>query len=183
MDPLRNFGFLLKDVSRLIAKNFERNLAELDWALTLDQCRALFYLERNQGITQVNLAQLADLDPMTLVRILDRMEQDGWLERRPDPDDRRVRRLHLRPEAAPVIEQLHAVADRARSQSLAGLSAADRSKLVALLEQVHANLAALVPGALELGQRRGLILDANQSTSSVRASRSQVSRPTKKVAP
>ena len=88
MDTLRNFGFLVRDVSRLSAKRFERNARDLE--LTLAQCKVLAHLSRNEGISQARLAELTETDPMTLVRILDRMQQDGWLERRPDPGDRRV---------------------------------------------------------------------------------------------
>src|SRR5882757_10469451 len=99
MDSLRNFGFLLKDVSRLSNLNFEREAASL--GMTLAQCKVLIYLQRNQGVSQVRLAELTGTDPMTLVRILDRMESDGWVERRQDPADRRARRLYLKDAADP----------------------------------------------------------------------------------
>jgi len=70
MDRLRNFGFLLKDVSRLSGLNFEREASSLN--LTLAQSKVLIYLQRNEGISQVRLAELTDTDPMTLVRNLDR---------------------------------------------------------------------------------------------------------------
>ena len=149
MNRIRSFGFLLKDVSRLSARNFERHAAELKLGLTLDQCKVLVGLQRNQGINQKRLAELTDTDQMTLVRILDRMEQDGWIERRPDPQDRRAWRLHLKPAAAPVLKRIWAIADRARGESLAGLDAAERETLVSLLERIHANLLALVPGAVD----------------------------------
>jgi DNA-binding MarR family transcriptional regulator len=145
MDRLRNFGFLLKDVSRLSGHNFEREAIALN--LTLAQCKVLIYLQRNEGISQVRLAELTDTDPMTLVRILDRMERDGWVERRPDPCDRRARRLFMKPSADPVFNEIWRVADRARAAALAGLSAAERTQLIGLLERVHVNLTALVPGA------------------------------------
>ena len=147
MDSLRNFGFLLKDVSRLSALNFEREAAGLN--LTMAQCKVLIYLQRNQGISQVRLAYLTDTDPMTLVRILDRMEKDGWIERQPDPADRRARRLYMKAAAEPVVDEIWRIADRARAASLAGLSAAEREQLVALLGRVHANLTRLVPNAGE----------------------------------
>ena len=88
LNPLRSFGFLLKDVSRLYVRRFEQRAAAL--GLTLPQCRALVYLAMHEGISQVRLAELTDIEPMTLVRILDRMEADGWLERRLDSADRRA---------------------------------------------------------------------------------------------
>jgi MarR family transcriptional regulator, transcriptional regulator for hemolysin len=147
MDPLRIFGFLLKDVSRLSSRNFERHAVDL--GLTLPQCKVLVYLSRNEGINQIRLAYLTDTDPMTLVRILDRMEQDGWVERRQGAEDRRERRLYATARAAPVVERIWAIADRSRAEALAGLSAAERAQLVGLLERIHGNLAALVPGAVE----------------------------------
>jgi hypothetical protein len=86
---------------------------------------------------------------MTLVRILDRMEQDGWIERCPDPQDRRAWRLHLKPAAAPILKRILTIADRARGESLAGLDATERETLINLLERIHANLLALVPGAAD----------------------------------
>jgi MarR family transcriptional regulator, transcriptional regulator for hemolysin len=147
MDPLRNFGFLLKDVSRLSSSNFERHAVDL--GLTLPQCKVLVYLSRNEGINQIRLAYLTDTDPMTMVRIIDRMEQDGWVERRQGEEDRRERRLYTTARAASAVEQVWAIADRSRAEALAGLSAAERSQLVGLLERIHGNLAALLPGAVD----------------------------------
>jgi DNA-binding MarR family transcriptional regulator len=149
VDRRRSFGFLLKDVSRLSAKNFERHANEVALGLTLEQCKVLVHLDRNQGISQVRLASLTETDPMTLVRILDRMEADGWLERRRDPGDRRVWRLHMKSDAQPVLKKIWAIADHARNESLAGLEASDINQLMDLLERIHGNLAALIPGAVE----------------------------------
>ena len=155
MDRLRNFYFLLKDVARLTARNFERHAAEVQLGLTLAQCRVLVYLQRTEGISQVRLAYLTDTDPMTLVRILDRMENDGWLERRLDPSDRRARRLYLKPAAQPVLKQIWAIGDRSRNESLAGLEIAERTQLLDLLERVHGNLNTLVPGSAEQMKQGG----------------------------
>ncbi|HTD89292.1 MAG TPA: MarR family transcriptional regulator [Burkholderiales bacterium] len=148
MDSLRNFGFLLKDVLRLYSLNFERHAVGLN--LTLAQCRVLCYLQRNEGISQVRLAVLTDTDPMTLVRILDRMEGDGLVERRPDPDDRRARRLFLRASANPMLKEIWRFADRARAESLLGLSGPDRAQLVNLMRRTHSNLDKLIPGAADV---------------------------------
>jgi MarR family transcriptional regulator for hemolysin len=152
MNKLRNLGFLLKDVSRLSSRNFERHASEVKLGLTLEQCKVLVCLQRNQGINQKRLADVTDTDQMTLVRILDRMEQDGWIERRPDPQDRRAWRLHLKPAAAPILKRIWAISDRARGELLAGLDAAERETLISLLERIHANLLALVPGAIDRSQ-------------------------------
>lgn len=138
MDPHRNFGFLLKDVSRLHTKNFERLSVDLNVNLT--QCKVLAYLERHEGLSQAQLAELTDIDPMTLLRTIDRMENDGWVERRADPNDRRVRRLHLTPAATPVLEHMWDRADRARAQAFAGLSPENQEQLLDLLAKIQANL-------------------------------------------
>ncbi|MBL6751577.1 MAG: MarR family transcriptional regulator, partial [Nevskia sp.] len=145
----RNFGFLVKDVSRLSARNFERHAKALK--LTLSQCRVLTYLSRNEGINQIQLAMLTETDPMTLVRILDRMEKDQWIERRADPDDRRARRLYLQAGATPILEQIWLMVDRSRGEAMAGLNAGEQKILMDLLERVRSNLTELVPNAGEVG--------------------------------
>lgn len=147
MELLRNFGFLLKDLSRMYSLNFERHSSELN--LTLGQSKVLAYIERNEGISQVRLAYLTDTDPMTLGRILNRMEADHLIERRPDPADRRVRRLFLQAAAIPVLQEIWRLSDCARAETLSGLSATERKQLVSLMQRVHANLDALIPGAAD----------------------------------
>ena len=139
---LRNLGFLIKDVARLYVKYFERQATQ--HGLTLGHCKVLMMLSRNQGATQAKLAELSETDPMTLVRTLDRMEGDGWLERQPDPEDRRAHRLYLKPAAKPLIEDIQRLGDKARAEVLAGLSNEERLQLLELIERVHANLTQLV---------------------------------------
>jgi MarR family transcriptional regulator for hemolysin len=142
-DRLRNFGFLVRDVYRLYAKHFERYAREIE--LTLPQCKVLGHLSRNEGISQARLAELTDTDPMTLVRTLDRMQQDEWIERRPDPEDRRAHRLYLREAAKPIMSRMWKIADQARQDALAALSLAEREQLLSLLERVHDVLLQLEP--------------------------------------
>jgi len=120
VDRVRNFGFLAKDVSRLSAKLFERHARDRALALPMSQCKVLALLARHEGISQARLADLTETDPMTLVRTLDRMQQDGLIERRADPADRRAHRLYL-----------------------LALSQGEREQLVELLERVHGTLLAL----------------------------------------
>ena len=137
-DRLRNFGFLVRDVYRLYAKHFERRARAIE--LTLPQCKVLGHLSRNEGISQARLAELTDTDPMTLVRTLDRMQQDEWIERRPDPGDRRAHRLYLREAAKPIVSRMWKIADQARQEVLAALSLSEREQLLDLLERVHGAL-------------------------------------------
>jgi MarR family transcriptional regulator for hemolysin len=147
-----NFAFLLKDISRLYARNFERHATAI--GLSLDDCRVLTYLSRNPGISQARLAYLTDTDPMTLGRVLKRMESDALITRRTDPQDRRVRAVALLPPSARILQALRRVATRALDEGLEGIGAADRERLMQLLRLIHANLDTLVPGLAERGTRR-----------------------------
>lgn len=144
MNRLQTFGFLVKNVSRLYVRNFERHAIEI--GLTLDQCKVLAHLSKNEGVSQIRLAEITDTDPMTLVRIIDRMEADGWIERRPDPEDRRARQLFLGKGAGPLLTKIWRFADRAREEAFGDLSAAQRDQLMTSLEKIHGNLLALNEG-------------------------------------
>ena len=146
-ERLRNLGFLIRDVSRLYGRHFERHARELE--LTLAQCKVLAHLQRNEGISQARLAELTETDPMTLVRTLDRMQQDRWIERRPDPGDRRAHRLYLREEAKPVLSRMWKIADQARGEVIAVLSEQECEQLLELLGRLHQNLQQLDSRAAE----------------------------------
>ena len=151
MDLNRQLGFLLKDTTRRYTRRFEERAQAL--SLTLAQCRALLHLENNEGVSQKRLSELTELDPMTLVRILDRMEADGWVQRRFDPADRRAHTLWLTPKSKPVLEHIARLVTETRAETLHGLSNEERAKLIELLERVHANLSSLPPIAAEKAQR------------------------------
>jgi MarR family transcriptional regulator, transcriptional regulator for hemolysin len=135
----RSFGFLVHDVARLFGRRFNQR-ALLFLGLTRAQCKVLGYLARNEGIHQVGLADLLEIKPMTLVRQIDRMEEDGWIERRPDPGDRRARRLVLTEKARPILARILDLSTEVSSEAFAGLSRAEGRQLVDLLARVHGNL-------------------------------------------
>ena len=141
MGQTRNFGFLLRDVSRRYVNRFEHRAREI--SLTLPQCKVLVRLDKNEGVSQARLAELAQIEPMTMVRILDRMERDGWLERRPDPDDRRARRLYLSKRASPLLGEIWRLADLTLAETFAGISNARRDAFISLLQRIHDNVCAL----------------------------------------
>jgi DNA-binding MarR family transcriptional regulator len=152
----RRFGFLLKDVSRLYVQRFEQHAAAL--GLTLPQCKALVRLADCEGVSQVRLAELTDLDPMTLVRILDRMESEGWLERRRDPRDRRVRCLYLTSAAKPLLDDIRHLIDVTWEEAFAGISKQKSELVMELLDTVRGNFIALdtpPAGAGSLARRNG----------------------------
>jgi MarR family transcriptional regulator for hemolysin len=145
LDLDRSFGFLVNDVARLFGRRFSHNGSRL--GLTRAQCRTLGYLARNEGINQAGLADVLEIRPMTLVRQIDRMEEAGWIERRPDPADRRARRLYLTAKAWPVLGRILSVATETRDEALVGLSPAEADQLLDLLTRVHATLSDRVPVA------------------------------------
>jgi MarR family transcriptional regulator, transcriptional regulator for hemolysin len=164
-DRFANLGFLLKDVSRLYARRFEERAHRL--ALTLPQCKALAYLSKNEGVSQKRLAELMETDPMSLVRILDRMEAEGWVQRRSVPDDRRARSLVLTEKAKPILDHIWRLAAEIRVEVLEGLSNAERTTLMELLERIHTNLLGLKP-LPESAPPSGAGLPARKSASSAR---------------
>jgi MarR family transcriptional regulator, transcriptional regulator for hemolysin len=144
MNPERSFDFLVHEVARLFTRRFnERALHAL--GLTRAQCRLLRYLAGHEGINQAGLADLLEIKPMTLVRQIDRMAEDGWVERRPDPSDRRARLLVLTDKARPVAAAIRGVAHEVRGEAFAGFATGEGEELIELLRRVHANLAAPTP--------------------------------------
>jgi len=140
-DRQRNFGFLLKEVSRRYVNRFEVRAAEIP--LNLAQAKALVRLEKNEGVSQARLAELAEVDPMTMVRILDRMEAEGLLERRPDPADRRARCLYLTAKAKPILGEIWRLSDEIRAEIFAGVSQAEREQFMSVLQRLYDNISQL----------------------------------------
>ena len=148
MERLRNFGFLLKDLGRLYTRRFEERAQGLQ--LTLLHCKTLGHLSRNEGVSQARLAELAESDPMSMVRVLDHMEAEGWVERRADPNDRRARCLYIKDKARAILDEIWRVADETRMEFLRDLSAQECERLIDMLERVHATARAL-PAPLAQG--------------------------------
>lgn len=143
MNPTRTFGFLLKDLSRLYVQRFEQRAAV--HGLTLPQCKALVHLAANEGISQVHLAERADLEPMSLVRILDHMEAEGLVERRNDPQDRRARCLYLKAKAKPLLDEIWHWSELTLREALAGIPKRQSDLAISVLEKIHANLLSQEP--------------------------------------
>jgi MarR family transcriptional regulator for hemolysin len=97
--------FLLHDVARLLRHEADRRAGA--HGMTRAQWVILFWLERQPGLSQKELSEILEVEPITVARLIDRLEARGMVERRPDPRDRRIWRLHLLPAAAPVLTELH----------------------------------------------------------------------------
>ncbi|UPJ71921.1 MarR family winged helix-turn-helix transcriptional regulator [Bradyrhizobium sp. 187] len=131
-------GFLLHEVARLLRKRFEQISRES--GLTRSQWQALAYLAQNEGINQSGLAELLDIEPITLSRILDKLEACVLIERHPDSSDRRVRILRLAPAARPKLMQARKLGEITRREGLTGLSEADGLRLLQTLRVLKFNL-------------------------------------------
>jgi len=134
----RSFGFLMHDVSRLMRKSFDRRASAI--GLTRSQWRVLAHLSRNEGVKQAGLAEILEIKPITLARLLDRLGANGWVERRPDPNDKRARRLFLTDKARPILVELREVALSVREEALSGFDAAEQDRLIDQLRAVKENL-------------------------------------------
>src|SRR6266851_5789915 len=133
-----SFGFLLHDIARLMRKRFDQRARSLN--LTRAQWQVLAHLARHEGISQAGLAEILEVEPITLGRLIDRMAEAGWVERRPHRSDRRVRQLYLTAKAEPVFERMRALGDATRGEALAGLSQSERDRLTAVLVNIRSNL-------------------------------------------
>ena len=142
-------GFLLHEVARLLRRRFEQNARGS--GLTRSQWQVLAYLAQNEGINQSGLADLLEIEPITLGRIVDKLQILGLIERRPDPSDRRVWLLHLTPAARPKLSQLRQLGEATRGEALAGVAEADTERLLKTLQALKANLtnACGVPAAAQ----------------------------------
>ena len=134
----RRIGFLIGDVGRLIRRAFEARAGHL--GLTQAQWRALWRLSRQEGINQATLADQLEIQPITLTRLLDKMEAHGWIERRPDPADRRALRLFLTPRAQPLLAELQAIGIELIDHALQGVEPEARLALADALERMKGNL-------------------------------------------
>ena len=152
-DLSRNFGFILNDVARLMRTTFDRRVKAL--GLTRSQWWVLNHLFRNDGVTQSELAEMLDVKKATLGRLLDRMEQKGWVRREGHSGDRRAKRVFLTNEVEPAIKAMRAAAAEVRREALSGLAAPQQEQFVDALLAIKANLIRLQASRAENGAANG----------------------------
>lgn len=115
--PTNDLMFLLHDVARLLRVEADKRARRN--GMTRAQWVMLIWLERRPGLSQKELAELLEVEPITVARLIDRLEARGMVERRADPQDRRIWRLHLRPAALSVLSEI----ERHRTEMVALISA------------------------------------------------------------
>jgi DNA-binding MarR family transcriptional regulator len=135
------FGYAVTDVTRLLRRVFDRRALHL--GLTRAQWRALYRIERVPGLSQTQLAEDLDLEPIAVGRVLDRLERAGFVERRADPQDRRRWNLHPAAKAADVMADMRAVSNVLHDDLLAGIGEAELATTLDVLGRIKDTLGAL----------------------------------------
>jgi DNA-binding MarR family transcriptional regulator len=138
-DGIDKLGFLIHDVQRLMRKRFEARARGL--GLSAAQWRLMVRVAKEQGVAQARLAELLEIEPISVSRLVDRMEEGGWIERRADAADRRVRMIFPTAKASAAYAEVKILAGEVYEDSLAGVSPEDRRVLIKGLEAMAENLA------------------------------------------
>lgn len=134
-DPL---GYLISDTGRMLRKAFDERARAI--GVTRPQWRLLAQLNRQPGSKQAPLADLLEVEPITLSRMVDRLQEAGLVERRPDPQDRRAWSLYLTDKAKPLIDNIKHIADDLHTDALAGISDAQIRQFRETLDLMRTNL-------------------------------------------
>jgi len=137
-----SIGLLLIDTGRLLRKRFEQNVRGT--GLTRAQWQLLREIYLKEGLNQGALAELLEVEPITVGRLVDRLEQAGLIERRPHPTDRRAWSLYLLPAAHPLLETLKHIAGETRAELLQGMSDTEIDEAMRLFAKMKDNLIAIM---------------------------------------
>ena len=143
----RDLAFLLSDTARLLRTCADQKARQ--FGMTRAKWAVLFRLERAEGLKQAELADILEVQPITLTRLIDRLCESGLIERRSDPSDRRAKRLFLTPAAKPVMERLSVVSEKMMANVLAGLDQRERKAMVASLTTIKNNLREAIQNRME----------------------------------
>jgi DNA-binding MarR family transcriptional regulator len=140
-EGLKEIAWELGETSRLMRRLFNRRASAL--GVTSAQWRVMFWLGRQPGSKQVELAEKLDVEPITAGRTIDRLEEAGLVERRPDPLDRRAWRLYLTEQAEPMVTRLRAVAEDVLAEVFQGVDEKEIAALRGALERLRDNVTAM----------------------------------------
>ncbi|MGO4504003.1 MULTISPECIES: MarR family winged helix-turn-helix transcriptional regulator [unclassified Dyella] len=140
-----SFGYLLNDVTLLFRKHFDRRAVK--FGLTRAQWRATKMLYHREGLRQTELAESLEMEPIAVGRVIDRLQAAGFVERRPDPKDRRAWRLYVTDQARGVIADMELIAKGVRKDATQGISVPELEQALGVLNRIKENLQALDNGA------------------------------------
>lgn len=133
-----NLGFLVSDVARLLRRNFQQRLEGS--LLTFAQARLLIHVALREGVRQIDLADFLEIQPITLARLIDQLENAELVERRPDPSDRRAYRIYLTNAAKPHLLLIEKIAAELRADALKGLNQQEQVIVTSALQKIAENL-------------------------------------------
>src|SRR5215469_9103381 len=153
----RELAFSINDVARMLRTYADYKAGQ--FGITRAQWVVLVRLDRFEGLKQNELADMLDLQPITLTRLLDKLSDNGLIERRPDPSDRRAKRLFLTPAARPLLKRLAQLGEETMSSTLAGIDRESVEQMVSQLAVAKENLRRLIQdrhaGPVAGGRRYG----------------------------
>jgi len=138
----REIAVNIMDVARMLRTYADQRARH--FGISRAQWVVLIRLDRSEGLKQSELAEILDLQPISLTRLLDRLSENGLIERRPDPNDRRANRLYLTPAARPLLEQLSKLGNDMMDHVLAGLDGKAHERLLRDLGVMKDNLRAAI---------------------------------------
>ncbi|MGE5163825.1 MAG: MarR family winged helix-turn-helix transcriptional regulator [Sphingobacteriales bacterium] len=136
--PKREFAFTIMDVARLLKTYADQRARQ--FGISRAQWAVLMRIDRNEGLKQSELAEMLDLQPITLTRLLDRLADNGLIERRADPNDRRANRLYLKPAAKPLLGRLADLGADMMETVLEGISSTSIERMLKEFSAVKDNL-------------------------------------------
>ncbi|WP_024516507.1 MarR family transcriptional regulator [Bradyrhizobium sp. Tv2a-2] len=152
-----NFLFTLGELHRLLRAYADKEAAR--FGITRAQWAVLAKVERSEGMKQTELAELLEMQPITLTRLIDKLCDAGWIERRSDATDRRVNRLYLRKAGRALLGKMSGLKSELTATALEGINPADAHRLLGQLEQIKENVRNAVQitngGQLRREQRYG----------------------------
>ena len=133
-----NFFFTLAELQRLTRVYADKEAAR--YGITRAQWAVLAKVERAEGMKQTELAEQMEMQPITLTRLIDKLCDNGWIERRGDENDRRVNRLYLKKAARPLLGKLAGLRSELTATALEGINPADAHRLLTQLETIKENV-------------------------------------------
>ena len=136
-----SFGYLLNDVTLLFRKHFDRRAVK--FGLTRAQWRATKMLYHRPGLRQNELAEALEIEPIAVGRVIDRLQAAGFVERRPDPNDRRAWRLHVTTQAHDVVDDMERIACELRREATVGIEYDELKHALEVIGRLKENLQAL----------------------------------------
>lgn len=134
-------GFRLRDASRLIRRRFVQRAREAGLPLNRSEAAVLVHVSQCPGTSQARVASALDIETISVVRLIDTLQEAGLIERRPHPTDRRVRQLWLTAAGEAALMRIHAIAALVDAQALGEIPEQDRQRLLRLLDTIKSNLA------------------------------------------